>query len=207
MNQQLQNLLNQQPNDTFFEHLAMLFGIPTLHKDVMTYIETHFDTKLIDGPFAIQGAKAALEGVYTYKQLFRFWENDESAQDLIPMIYLGHNQEDEHFFVIAESGQIVSLHIDSLVEDAFSYAENASYEKTQFLSDFAKDYCCINLSDLLAVQKQLIDCDDFDDILDTHSREEIKQLMAQCLDWSTEQVEESITHPGMSWAYYLIEED
>lgn len=207
--QKIEDLISRTKilDDNYFNSLAKILEIEEIDKDVKEYIKTHYETELIDGPFILQGARESLRNMYTFKEIYKFWEGEESENKILPILHLGNNGQDEQVFVIAESGQIISAHIDSFIEESYVYGHNSEYNAKQFLLDLSKDYCIVKLSNLLNLQNLLIDCPDFNSVTEKYSYKEIQKITANCFNWSLKELDKRTSHPGMNFAYFLLEEN
>ncbi|MCP4520795.1 MAG: hypothetical protein GY827_03725 [Cytophagales bacterium] len=142
----------------------------------------------------------------SFQDFFGDWENDDSKNQLVPILNFGHNGQGEHFLIVIETGEIISTYLEDFILDCDAYGHNCEYNPKQFLLDVTKDYYIIKLSNVLDLQNLLIDCEDFEDITEKHSYQEMQKMITNCLGWTLKELDKRTSHFGMSFAYFLLEE-
>ncbi|NOQ74206.1 MAG: hypothetical protein GQ574_19515 [Crocinitomix sp.] len=200
--EQLKNALIKVNNaadfEAFHSELKGIYKIKKINAKVITYIENHFFTDNIDGFLNLSGAKKALETSLTYHEIL-----SEGSDDLLfPAIFLGSESSGSYFYLMLESGKIISPHHDSLKEESYSLFSD-EMTMTAFKNKLVKQFSVYDIDQLLLLQERTKGFE-----LDRENRKKIIAIASEVFSIETKQVVSFVgKHPSLEFLLNVLSED
>jgi hypothetical protein len=183
---------------SFFKALRPLIGAPQIHKKVKDYLITLKAGELHAGPLNLTPFVDLHRGCFYYPDLFSFGPEDR----FFPGVLFASETYGVEFFLMFETGQVISLHHDAtFFEVAHDVWNDCGEHILAFERRFPQQGALLDIAQLMRFQQTFEDCDRVAKLGDLDPRDFFTRT-AQALGWTLGQFQDNIEDVRLEFLYH-----
>lgn len=159
-----------------YKKMQRIFNCGPLAADTKAYIEATINTEKLPGPLFFDGFSAAVKTAETFDKLMGVGPDDQ----LFPGLLVASETYGQYFYLMLETGRVVSAHHDSLFPEYGSDAWRKAVKKVKkdkkpaafcrYMEDY---YSGFSITDLMAWQTEFSAVDRIEDLKKSVGKKEI----------------------------------